>query len=167
MRKILCLVLSLCLLLLTGCKQEAPEIEVPVNFFYCAREVTFHSEQGVFQVEQREAKDTIHDYVALMNLYLSGPISEHLTSPFPRRLAATAVTIRDGNVTIALNSALATLTDIRLTKACACIALTLFDLTQANTVTIHAAVPAFGESQSRTFSRQEIALLDMGAIESE
>ena len=162
MRKMLCLILAFSLLFLTGCKQEEPEIEVPVKFYYCAREVTFHNEHGVFQYEQREAKDLMDDYVALMNLYLSGPVSEHLISPFPRRLTATAVSVNGSNVTIALSSTIAILTDIRLTKACACIALTLFDLKQANTVTIHAIVPAFGESKSYTISRQDLALLDIG-----
>ena len=95
-----------------------------------------------------------------MALYLNGPTDNRLYSPFPKDLEIQSIQ-RDGStLTITVNDSLAKLKGMKLTKACACLALTCLDLTDAETVSIQAATELLNNQKSIDLTRDSLVLLD-------
>jgi hypothetical protein len=72
--------------------------------------------------------------LAFLNFYISAPVKENMQSPFPPGANINAIAYRDNTLKVQLNALFSRLTTSELTVACACITLTLFELTDAYTV---------------------------------
>ena len=150
------LILSLCLSLAACADPHA------ITFYY-AREKTeyqYGAADGVMVGESREAAGHVDDLRYLLILYLHGPVSENLRSPFPAGTDLVELTQEGDSLTIRLSSIVSVLEGTDLTLACACLARTCFDLTDVRTVTILAKGL---ETVSMTMERDDLLLTDDSA----
>lgn len=123
------------------------------NFYYCSIDFQFGKDEPVIQAESRNISGHEGELSYLLSLYLAGPSSKELTSPFPANTKLVSLQTADESVTIEL-SYLGKLTEAEFILACACITLTAIDFTGAEQVTI-----VSGE-KTLTMSKDDLLLLD-------
>lgn len=161
MKRCICVVLTVFLLMaLCSCSAPKQKLSRPVNFYYCTKNITFHSNEGVIQSEQRESQGYENDLSSLVELYLSGPLSGELSSPFPEALQVIGIRNNKNWVYIELSENFGTLTGIKLTTACACITLTLWELTGASNIQIRAHNALLNGRQVITMNAAALQLTD-------
>lgn len=132
---ILCAILYVMVLFnLSGCDETAGE--KTVSFYYRISADTVYEAGSVIQCEVREV-DTL-DLGTLLELYLEGPVSDDLVSPFPRGTALEWIRQAGGTVEIVLSESFYQLTGINKTLAEACLTMTLTDLEDVDEVIIYA-----------------------------
>ncbi len=165
MKKWLCLILALLLLASqTACANEKQTVQEPVNFYYRQITMEYGTDDGVIGKESREGKDHLQDYPYLLSLYLKGPESDLLYSPFPSNTALESFSIEDQTAIVQLNSAFAVLTGLELSIACACITMTVCDLAKVNAVTVFVSGAMLDGNHQITLSRNDLLLLDDSSI---
>ena len=132
MKKTFCLFLALVLLLgICGCRRSDD-----VRYYYPRTEVQYGISDGVIASETRNMDRDDFDLTYLLKLYLEGPVSQELYSPFPTGTALESLSYAGGQLFIVLSEPFATLENLDYTIACICIASTCFELTEADTVTV-------------------------------
>lgn len=128
-------------LLLSGCSITSPNMKEPVEFYYlrsCSENEDYKAyfSDGAIVAELREASGHKEDLFYLISMYLRGPLTTELVSPFPSGSAVTRV-IRDGETLyVNLNAAAANAEDLELTLVWACLAKTCMALTDATAIRI-------------------------------
>ena len=155
MRKTICLVLALLLLSTCGCKNKED-----VHFFYPRTEIRYDVADGVITSEPRDIGADDIDLTYTLKLYLEGPISQDLRSPFPRGTSLESLSYAGGQLFLVLSEPFAALENLDYMIASACLASTCFDLTDAETVTIKT------KYTSITLTRENLVLEDMVAASS-
>lgn len=162
MKRYICLVIML-LLLLSACVNVTDHEANTILFYYPRKTITYGKTDSVIASEIRDEYSDTDDFYKLLALYLKGPNSTELRSPFPAGLQLVQAK-QDGQVVdIILNSALDTLSGLEKTLACACLSMTCFELTDAETVCISTeAGIAAGESPI-IIEKSSLLLLDDGA----
>lgn len=131
--KLLCLLLSISLFLLCGCG-NTKEILDPVTVFYCSDTVSFQSTTSVFDSEVRDYSVGGGNLRDFLNVYLSGPDADALYSPFPTGSWIVSLTEENHTINLYLNNQFSRLAPNELTVACTCLAMTVFGLTESETV---------------------------------
>lgn len=149
-----------CLIPLVGCTQTSPAPKRPVNFYYPATETIYNGKTPFIQAEVRDGSGYEEDIAGLLDIYLNGPVSEGLRSPFPRRAKVTRFAASSNVATLELSSEFSILSGIDLTVACACIANTLFDLTEVYRVQIYATDSQLDNQTSIVLDRDDIYYTD-------
>lgn len=128
MRKIICICLTL--LMLSGCAStpSAPG-EEGVKFYYRNpdEDAAYFSETGIMAAEERSIQWEQQSISGLMEVYLQGPVSAELDSPFPEGLQLLESEIQSDQITLIFDDSLATLSAIGLRIAAGCIARTLWE----------------------------------------
>ena len=138
MRKLLSLLLILAIACcLFACGQGKQNPVEPANFYYCRKDVTYTGTNDVFASEVREIADN-ENIVGIMNNYLRGPESNRLYSPFPTSTQIISIDRVGTTLTVVFSPQLSRLSGPDLMLACVCTAMTLFNMTQAETVIITA-----------------------------
>ena len=159
MKRMLSLLLIFSLLLcMPGCGEDAPQ--VPGQFYYCRTESSFTGQDSFIVSETRELKGMEDDLPAILNTYLSGPLSGSLTCPFPRDTEILSVRQIDDSIHLNFSSTFAQLSGVDLTVACACIAKTCMELTGAQTVRIRASGELLNGSTYVTMNSQTLNFTD-------
>ena len=153
MKRTLCLVLALCLIL-PGCAVSKERLREPVTFYYPRRQYQYGAEDGVISSEQREAAGHRDDLSYLLALYLIGPSDEALVSPLPWGTRILKTTQNGTTVTLKLSDTTPAMTDTEFSLACACLTLTCLSVTDAQAVKITSG------SRSVTMSRDNLTLFD-------
>lgn len=156
MKKYFALLLTFLLLPMTGCAQKAD-----MQFYYPCTEIQYGNTDGVISNEARTAPGHEEDLIYLMKLYLEGPLSQNLYSPFPKGTLLQSLTQEDSSIHIKLSGQLDTMSGLDYTIACACIASTCFDLTDAQAVTVSTDQP---DGPEMTLNRDSVALYDTRGI---
>lgn len=136
-RKIWAFPLAL-LLLLCSCTSPAPSSDNHVTFYYVRNEIDFQADNSVIVSEVREISDRSDDLPYLLSLYLQGPQSDTLRSPFPENLTLVQVQRQDVYLEVVVSHRLSNLTGMELTLACSCLAKTCMALSGAQEVRISA-----------------------------
>lgn len=137
MKKQLSLLLILALLLsLLGCNSES--YDDPGHFYYKRTQSLFEGSEGIIAPEVREMKDLRGNTERILQTYLQGPQSDDLESPIPRDTEILEWKMIHSSLHINFSSSFAQLSGVDLTIACACIAKTCMELTDAKTVRIRA-----------------------------
>ena len=138
MKKLLCLLLIVAMLgCLCSCGSKGNTPEKPANFYYCNKDIRFEGSNTVFTAEIREISG-LNDTASILSLFLKGPESDDLSSPFPKGVQISAVEEIGSTINVIFTPELSQLTGPDLMTACVCTAMTLFDLAQAETVIIKA-----------------------------
>ena len=163
MKRILCLFLvcALCLPLL-GCKPKSEDIEDPVNFYYrrSVDTITFGKADGVITSEQREAAGHRDDPAYLINLYLKGPAGTGMNRTFPKGVELVKFSLEGGCAYITVSDFFSTLTGINLTLACACLTLTVCELTGAKQLTVSTSNTLLDGNRTVTMTPEDLLFLD-------
>ena len=163
MKRFLLILLSVLLLLtMFGCTQEEA-LEKPVNFYYRRSNIEYKQEGGVIAAEQRESLGHETDVRYLLSEYLKGPASGGLQQVFPEGMTIVSMYYEDKNIKMTFSFHLAELTGMDLTIACACLTMTVMELTGAESVQIYAAGTLLDEYQSITMDKNSLLLLDTSA----
>ncbi len=159
MKRLIALGLCLSFLVpLAGCSLFSEGTQEPVQFYYQRREYQYGQADAVIGAEERDGTGHITDPEYLLQLYLLGPHSEDLVSPFPVGLQVTDVKSGGENVRVTLTDSLGTLDKLpqsRKTLVFSCLALTCFDITGISNVTM------VWEGGSIVMSRDTLTLYDI------
>ena len=147
----LILVAAVLLSVLAGCS-ESPASDAP-TFYYLLAQPEFGSDGSIIGSESRPSAEGNNQLRYLLALYLSGPIDQRLRSPFPKGTAFLDLRFEGDCLHLTMNGAFSILNSIDITKACACIALTMFDCCDAQNLVIYYTETASGLSKSLEFSR--------------
>ena len=160
MRKLLSILLCLALLLpILGCTEEN-QPEKPVNFYYRRAEIAYKDDSGVIAAEQRESAGHEGDIRYLLFAYFDGPLSDQFRQVFPENLSVISLHYAENTAKITLSFHLAQLSGMDLTIACACLTMTIIELTGVESVQISAAGALLDEYQSITMDKDCFLLLD-------
>ena len=139
MKRMLCLILVLVFLLLSGCHySESGDILEPVEFYY-PRETehfVYGAQDGVLASEVREAAGHVDDFDYLIAMYLRGPQSEEPRSPFPAGCTLEKFRFGGSVLNIVLSEEFMQLENTELTLACAGLAKTFLPLFNAQRMRI-------------------------------
>lgn len=153
MKRLLCLILPLCLAL-AGCELAGERIKEPVTFYYLRAEYSYGTGESVIVSEDREASGHRSDLSYLLALYLVGPSAETLVSPLPQGTRILSVARTETEIQLELSDLTDVLTDAEFSLACACLTLTCLELTGATQVSITSGARAI------TMSKDSLALID-------
>ena len=148
----------LCLMLmipLCGCGNQEDAIE----FYYIRADILNGVPDGVIACETREAPGHEDDLDYLLNLYLEGPLTQSLVSPYPKGTVLQSFSYSDATLYVTLSEEFAKLEGMDHTIAAACMAYTGFQLTSAEKVVIKCSSPEYG-NRSITLSREDLVLFD-------
>lgn len=142
MRKTLSMFLILALLLAL-CACASGDKETPARFYYLREPDNFlyGSSEGVVTFEERDSAGHSGDLKYLLTLYLQGPVTEGLESPFPTGSKLVELSHSGAELILTLDSNFATLTGMDLTLACVCLARTCLSLVNVQSIHILAASP--------------------------
>ena len=137
--KRLIIMLLIPLLLLSGCSFPDQGIKDPVEFYYLrscngSEDFKIYFAEGAIVAESREASGHKDDLYYLISMYLRGPLSPQMESPFPSGAAVTKVWQEGDHLYVNLNAASANAEDLQLTLVWACLAKTCMALTDAATI---------------------------------
>ena len=162
MKRWISLLLALVFLLSAfGCTQTSPAPKQPVTFYYPAVETVYDGKAPVIHPEIRDGSGYEDNMEGLLNLYLKGPSSEDLRSPFPRQVTVSRFAVTPNIATLVLSSEFAQLGGIDLTMACVCIANTVFELTGLDRIQISSADSQLDGQASITLERDDIYWMDV------
>ena len=171
MKRPVCLLLILALALsLTGCgkgKQSSTAFYYTRDYEADYEKGTFYhgSSDSVIVCEYRDISSRSSDLRHILSLYLRGPSSDTLVSPFPAGTYLISAEVQDSTVKIVLSSSLERLSGIDLTVACACMTMTCLELTQAASVNIRSEQPTSQGGVSVTMTADDLVLLDISTGE--
>lgn len=140
---------------LAACSQNE---EHNVVFYFRTAETTFGTKEGVIASENRNIQ--IQDEQAILEEYFKGPRNENLRSPFPENIALDDYISGLGRTTLVLSENISQLPDHDLTIACACIAKTVFHLTDTRSVEIKSDAGLIGGMQSMVLIRNDLIIYD-------
>ena len=130
MRIVAILLCALMIFSLFGCAPKE-KFNTPVAFYYCLQNINHSNEKRVFDKEIHEGKEFTNDLVGLLNIYLKGPSSVSLYSPFPIK-GQILGSKQEGNVlTLYLSEQFDRLPIDKLSLSIACLAQTVFEYASA------------------------------------
>ena len=157
--------LLMLMLMLSGCAISGSKIKDPITFHYLHvqsddQAYDAYFAEGIMGTETREAAGRRDDLNYLLTVYFRGPLDPELASPFPMGCRILEILQQDGLLTLQLNPILAEMSDMEITVACACLAQTCMDLTDADAVQIESRNLEGKLLFSRTFTQDNLFLND-------
>ncbi len=133
-KKCLILGMILCLLpSLLGCRFHKSDT---MDFYYVRSRYQYGEPQGVICPESRDVTGHVQDLSYLMALYLSGPLDEGLSSPFPRSTRLLNLYIQNNTLFIELTPTGSSFSSSDFTLASSCLALTFLYFSNVDQVTV-------------------------------
>lgn len=161
MKRLICFALAILFSMqLCSCKQEKEKIQKPVNFYYRNSETSYGSERGVISPQVAESEG-IDNQIDILNKYLRGATDTSHVATFPASTKLLELTVIENTAYLKMNDALARLTGMELTVACACITLTVMDLTGVSNVNIRTSNEPLDGSESINMNLENVMLLDL------
>ncbi len=158
MKKILCFLLILAALFSAGCSSQQPQ-PTGTPFYYCAATPDYSS--GSTAIIQEYRDDVPSDsLMAALELYLAGPQSGDLLSPFPDGMQILSATQEGNTVYLTVSMELTTLTGLELTIACGCLTMTSLALTDAQQVQISPIYGLLDGQRTIIMNKNTILLTD-------
>ena len=158
MKRLICIFFLL--LFLAGCQGQKDNVQVPANFYYVQSEITLDGATNAVLSEVRECCDCGGDLKSMVGLYLSGPLSPELRSPFPAGTQVLEISQEESTIYLKLNAAYAELKGYNLTSANYCLAKTLLEYTGASTLQIDAENEELIITYSAQFHLEDFLISD-------
>lgn len=156
--KNLVLLLLILNLFLCSCGQEKPPQQV--RFYYCNKNIDYGFSSNTIGYEPCGDPLDHSAYDKYFSNYLSGPKTNALISPFPAGTTLVSFFVEQQTANIVLNDEFSILTGIELSLACACISLTVQDMTGCATVEISAQNALLDNQESIIINTNTIHLND-------
>ncbi len=164
MKRLLSFILIACVLIcICGCKQETQK-QQGSPFYYCVRELDFHPGSAALAVEYR-ADVPQNTLIQAIEIYLNGPLSPDLQSPFPEDLRLIGVYQEDETIYMTFSPELSQLSGLELTMVCGCVTLTVLSLTDAKQAEIRSVTGLLDGQRSIIMDKDTLLLLDSAANE--
>lgn len=151
------LALVLCIFL-HGCSTTYKETNL--SFYYCKSETNYGFNAASVTLETRKERIDPLDYEQILNIYLNGPKTDYLCSPFPAETKLINITLGQDVCSVTLSADLSQLTGIELTVACACLTKTVRSITGYAKVQISAQGATLDNHSSITMDAKELLLSD-------
>ena len=153
------------ILCFSGCSQGNNPNQNTVNFYYLRsypNSGTYDSffSSGVIGSESREVPTDRQDLRYVLALYLQGPSDPELASPFPIGCKVLEFYEDEGCLTLILSRMITSKNDMDLTLACACLAKTCLELTDAETIQVESHNLDGKVLFTRVFTRDNVLLID-------
>lgn len=152
MKKIICIILILSAVLLSGCDQKKTEPSDTVLFYYAHNEIDYGTTSGVITSTVADLKNVPKDYRKILEKYFNGPTNYDCISPFPAGIALEDLQISNDKAEILLSPHMATLSGTSMTVALACLTRTVIELTGVTTVQIRILNNTINGSDSVTLA---------------
>ena len=143
---------------LCACSKNNPSVVSPVNFYYKTDPANYQA--GSITPEVRDSDGYDDNLKGLIQLYIDGPASKSYLNPFPKRLTVKSITVNNTTVELQLNAAFTQLTDLDMTTACACLTMTLLEITQRHRLIITAIDESGNVIYTGSMTRDHILLSD-------
>lgn len=157
-KRISVIVLTLVLLCMIGCSKKGDEIKTPVNFYYHNPLSSEENFDKVIVPEIREGAEFTKEELIIQ--YLCGPERQDLESPFPEGLELVSLVVSGNRVIITVSHLLGELDGINQTLACSCLATTIFELYDCQTVEIIIDDQALDNKASIVIRKDDLVLND-------
>lgn len=148
------------LLSFCACSQTDNANTDTVFFYYPRDEITYWESDGVIASESRDSYGNVDDLQYLLSLYLQGPVSSDLRSPFPEDLQLVRLNQDEQTIDIVLGSSLDRFSGLEKTLAYTCLAMTCLDLTGAASVRIATEAGLIAGESPIVMDRSSFLLLD-------
>lgn len=159
MKRCMSLICAMALLLsLCACSNTKPAVVKPVNFYYKTDPANYQAES--ITAEIRDSDGYEEDLKGLIQLYVDGPVSKDYLNPFPRRLTVESITVNNTTVEVQFNARFSLLSDLDMTTACACLTMTILELTQRHRLIITAVDKSGNVIYTGSMTRDHILLSD-------
>lgn len=139
----------------SGCANKRDKFSDTVTFYYIRSEYEYNSDENVIVAEQRELSGSRDDLSYLLTLYLLGPLTENLESPFPSRARILDIKEADTEISITLSGMDTLVSDAKFSLGASCLAMTVFSLKDCFKVSVYS-----GE-RSITLTDDNIILTDL------
>ena len=137
MKKWICAALVLSLILnLSACGLFSGRDKDTCVFYYEQVDYQYGESDAVICGEARDNTGHVTDLQYLLSLYMLGPVSTELRSPFPVGMQVLDVSVRLDLIRVTVSEELNTLTDSRRTLALACLAMTGLELSGQDSIVI-------------------------------
>ncbi len=165
MKRLLCLFLiafTLC-----GCTEHKNAHSVPVKFYYLSRDPQDPSRSGLIKSQTREGYGYSGDLYRLLELYIAGPETATMSSPFPTGTRIESVNAEGSEAYITFNSIYTLLSGYQLTVANVCLAQTLFDNTELHTVHIRVMDTELDGREQITIHKDQLVYSDLMILKEE
>lgn len=162
MKRIMTVFLAIVMLCLLGCTKEKEVIQHPVNFYYHSNLSSDENFDQIIIAEIREGANCSSE--ELISQYLLGPNSNELENPFPEGIHLVSLRVDAKRIIISLSESFSQLDGIDMTLACSCLATTLFDLYDCNTVEIVSEGLFVSGKSSVVLQREDLILFDSSYI---
>lgn len=164
-KRCLAAVLGVALLVLTGCVYAASTQAEGHAYSLYFRERDLARAQGMdalrgetIYLPQQDAGNSAQLAEALLQELLKGPLDETLLTPIPSGTSLLSVGVEGSRVMVDLSGSYATLSGINLTMADYCIALTLTQVPEIQTVKITVRGQELAYREHQTFSTADVLL---------
>ena len=164
MKRFLCFFLAVLMAVsMVSCVQKKPKIEKPVKFYYRKDTMEYGKTDGLIGSEIRESADM--DDKELINLYLNGPEDTTLYQPFPVNTTLSKLHLEYNTAFLTLSVNFSELKGLELTIACACLTMTVCEITGAKQINVRCTTDALLDGYSNiTMSPNDFLLLDDSTI---
>lgn len=165
MKRTVCLLLSLwLLLLLPACNQQEQQAQSAVNFYYLRSETTYGEADSVIAGEKQDADVLTEDLSDTLSVYLQGPSDITLYSPFPANTALSEAVITDGVLSVTLSGVdFSRQSKLQQTICCACLAKTCLGIWDISAVRINTEAGILAGEADIVMDADSLVLLDESA----
>ena len=160
MKRLICILIILCLSCLLGCnRQDSSAYDIPAYFYYPYEDIDLDNNSDAIDYEIHEGADFASDN-ELIAAYLEGPDRNVFYSPFPAGGTVVDSIISGNRIRVILSNHFNDLIGMQLTMATSCLALTLLDTKNVSIVEIHILADDGAISRSFFLTRDNIVLKD-------
>ena len=161
MRKRYCVYLIVTILLsLCSCAVKSQLPEGSIAFYYQRSGIDPAESDGVISKDYQVLSVDSKNYTSVLNTYLQGPVSDPLHRVFPMGITLIELDIQNKQAEVILGGTFDTLEGMERTIFCACLTLTVCDLTGVRQVSIYREQDAAEGEPVSVMRPEEILLLD-------
>lgn len=167
MKKVLLYFVVLCLICLCSCSRSQTNQDTTHCFYYLQNTPTYGTNGSLIGKESRNLPDLNGEITDILQVYLQGPQSDTFAQTFPSDLTIVRFHIYESTAELVLGGSYDSITGLDRTFICACLTLTVCDLTGAKQVSIRSEADVISGAKPIIMTPQSITLLDTSKNEVE
>lgn len=160
MKRVCILLCCILLLNLCACSRHKEELLQPTNFYYCTKEISYNTQEGVICAEVRESIHFQDDLASLLHAYLLGPINPELQTFIPSDVSLISCSVNHNTAVITLSDAFSKLSGIKLSTTCACMLMTINHYTDIDTLCVRVENALLDDKDEIIVTLDDVLLMD-------